>query len=100
GAQPDDRAAASAHGHRIVRALARRQAFVRAHHGGDPALAGAAVRHADSLHLRAGGRALAAAAVLLGGMKLPRIGITMGDAAGVGPEVVLKALKHLDVYAL
>jgi 4-hydroxythreonine-4-phosphate dehydrogenase len=33
-------------------------------------------------------------------MKLPRIGITMGDAAGVGPEVVLKALKHLDVYAL
>jgi 4-hydroxythreonine-4-phosphate dehydrogenase len=30
----------------------------------------------------------------------PRIGITMGDAAGVGPEVVLKALKHLDVYAL
>ena len=23
----------------------------------------------------------------------------MGDAAGVGPEVVLKALKHLDVYA-
>jgi len=24
----------------------------------------------------------------------------MGDAAGVGPEVVLKALKHLDVYAL
>jgi 4-hydroxythreonine-4-phosphate dehydrogenase len=30
---------------------------------------------------------------------LPRIGITMGDPAGVGPEVVLKALKHLDVYA-
>ena len=24
----------------------------------------------------------------------------MGDAAGVGPEVVLKALKHLDVYAI
>ena len=24
----------------------------------------------------------------------------MGDAAGVGPEVVLKALKHLDVYAV
>ncbi len=24
----------------------------------------------------------------------------MGDPAGVGPEVVLKALKHLDVYAL
>ena len=33
-------------------------------------------------------------------MTLPRIGITMGDPAGVGPEVVLKALKHLDVYAL
>ena len=33
-------------------------------------------------------------------MKLPVIGITMGDPAGVGPEVVLKALKHLDVYAL
>jgi 4-hydroxythreonine-4-phosphate dehydrogenase len=30
---------------------------------------------------------------------LPIVGITMGDAAGVGPEVVLKALKHLDVYA-
>ncbi|MEW6689786.1 MAG: 4-hydroxythreonine-4-phosphate dehydrogenase PdxA [Pseudomonadota bacterium] len=33
-------------------------------------------------------------------MKLPRIGITMGDPAGVGPEVVMKTLKHLDVYAL
>ncbi len=33
-------------------------------------------------------------------MTLPRIGITMGDPAGVGPEVVLKALKRLDVYAL
>ena len=33
-------------------------------------------------------------------MTLPRIGITMGDPAGVGPEVVLKALKHLDVYAI
>ena len=32
-------------------------------------------------------------------MTLPVIGITMGDPAGVGPEVVLKALKHLDVYA-
>ena len=32
-------------------------------------------------------------------MTTPRIGITMGDPAGVGPEVVLKALKHLDVYA-
>ena len=33
-------------------------------------------------------------------MKRPVIGITMGDPAGVGPEVVLKALKHLDVYAM
>ena len=31
--------------------------------------------------------------------KLPVIGITMGDAAGVGPEVVLKALAHPEVYA-
>jgi 4-hydroxythreonine-4-phosphate dehydrogenase len=32
-------------------------------------------------------------------MNTPRIGITMGDAAGVGPEVVLKALAHPEVYA-
>ena len=31
-------------------------------------------------------------------MKLPLIGITMGDPAGVGPEVVLKALTHAEVY--
>lgn len=31
-------------------------------------------------------------------MTLPRIGITMGDAAGVGPEVVMKALAHAEVY--
>ena len=31
-------------------------------------------------------------------MTLPRIGITMGDPAGVGPEVVLKALAHAPVY--
>jgi 4-phospho-D-threonate 3-dehydrogenase / 4-phospho-D-erythronate 3-dehydrogenase len=30
--------------------------------------------------------------------KLPIIGITMGDAAGVGPEVVMKALAHAEVY--
>jgi 4-phospho-D-threonate 3-dehydrogenase / 4-phospho-D-erythronate 3-dehydrogenase len=28
----------------------------------------------------------------------PKIGITMGDAAGVGPEVVMKALAHASVY--
>ncbi len=33
-------------------------------------------------------------------MNLPRIGITMGDAAGVGPEVVMKALAHREVYAM
>jgi 4-hydroxythreonine-4-phosphate dehydrogenase len=31
-------------------------------------------------------------------MKLPVIGITMGDPAGVGPEVVVKALAHGEVY--
>ena len=28
----------------------------------------------------------------------PLLGITMGDPAGVGPEVVLKALQHVDVF--
>ena len=32
-------------------------------------------------------------------MSHPRIGITMGDPAGVGPEVVVKALAHAEVYA-
>ncbi|OGA40179.1 MAG: 4-hydroxythreonine-4-phosphate dehydrogenase PdxA [Betaproteobacteria bacterium RIFCSPLOWO2_12_FULL_68_19] len=32
-------------------------------------------------------------------MKLPVVGITMGDAAGVGPEVVMKALARADPYA-
>jgi 4-hydroxythreonine-4-phosphate dehydrogenase len=32
-------------------------------------------------------------------MNRPRIAITMGDPAGVGPEVVMKALAHEDVYA-
>jgi 4-hydroxythreonine-4-phosphate dehydrogenase len=30
---------------------------------------------------------------------LPVIGITMGDATGVGPEVVVKSLTHASVYA-
>ncbi|POR52982.1 4-hydroxythreonine-4-phosphate dehydrogenase [Paraburkholderia eburnea] len=30
---------------------------------------------------------------------IPVIGITMGDAAGVGPEVVAKSLTHAQVYA-
>lgn len=29
----------------------------------------------------------------------PRLAITLGDPAGIGPEVVLKALMHDDVYA-
>lgn len=28
----------------------------------------------------------------------PIIGITMGDAAGIGPEIIVKALNHEDVY--
>ncbi len=30
--------------------------------------------------------------------ELPIVGITLGDVAGIGPEVVLKALGHPDVY--
>ena len=33
-------------------------------------------------------------------MNLPRIAITMGDAAGVGPEIVMKSLGHAEVYRL
>jgi 4-hydroxythreonine-4-phosphate dehydrogenase len=29
---------------------------------------------------------------------LPAIGITMGDAAGVGPEIIMKSLAHVDLY--
>ncbi len=31
---------------------------------------------------------------------LPRIGITMGDAAGIGPEIIVKALTHKNVYQI
>src|SRR5450755_4413874 len=31
-------------------------------------------------------------------MPLPRIAITMGDAAGVGPEIIMKSLAHSEVY--
>ena len=31
-------------------------------------------------------------------LKKPVIGITMGDAAGVGPEIIVKALKHSNIY--
>jgi 4-phospho-D-threonate 3-dehydrogenase / 4-phospho-D-erythronate 3-dehydrogenase len=33
-------------------------------------------------------------------MTLPRIAITMGDAAGVGPEIVMKSLGHAEAYAM
>src|ERR1051326_1409057 len=32
-------------------------------------------------------------------MHRPRIAITMGDAAGVGPEIIMKSLGHRDLYA-
>ena len=31
-------------------------------------------------------------------MSQPRIAITMGDAAGVGPEIIMKSLGHRDLY--
>ena len=30
----------------------------------------------------------------------PKIGLTMGDAAGIGPEIILKALGHKSVYSM
>jgi 4-hydroxythreonine-4-phosphate dehydrogenase len=33
-------------------------------------------------------------------MNLPRIAITMGDAAGVGPEIVMKSLAHAEVFRI
>ena len=33
-------------------------------------------------------------------MKRPILGITMGDAAGVGPEIIVKALKKEDIYKI
>lgn len=33
-------------------------------------------------------------------MKRPILGITMGDAAGVGPEIIVKALQKEDVYKI
>jgi len=31
-------------------------------------------------------------------MELPIIAITMGDAAGVGPEIIMKSLAHAELY--
>ena len=31
---------------------------------------------------------------------LPRIGITMGDAAGIGPEIIVKALSYQNIYQM
>jgi 4-phospho-D-threonate 3-dehydrogenase / 4-phospho-D-erythronate 3-dehydrogenase len=33
-------------------------------------------------------------------MMKPVIGITMGDAAGIGPEIIVKALAHREVYQM
>lgn len=33
-------------------------------------------------------------------MSLPIIGITMGDPAGIGPEILLKALQNKDIYKI
>ena len=30
----------------------------------------------------------------------PKIGITMGDAAGIGPEIIVKALAHENIYSM
>ena len=30
----------------------------------------------------------------------PKIGITMGDAAGIGPEIIVKALTHESIYSM
>src|SRR5699024_722416 len=30
-------------------------------------------------------------------MNIPIIGITMGDASGVGPEIIVKSLAHTDI---
>ncbi len=35
-----------------------------------------------------------------GKAKLPRIAITMGDPAGVGPEIIMKSLAHREVYQI
>ena len=34
------------------------------------------------------------------GAMLPRIGITMGDAAGIGPEIIVKVLKNRYIYQI
>lgn len=31
-------------------------------------------------------------------MRKPVIGITMGDAAGIGPEIILKCLSQKEIY--
>ena len=36
----------------------------------------------------------------MGGDKRPLLAITMGDPAGIGPEICLKALRHDELYAI
>ena len=33
-------------------------------------------------------------------MKGPVVAITMGDAAGIGPEITCKSLQHPDLYEI
>src|SRR5215471_17012525 len=34
----------------------------------------------------------------MNGTSLPIVGITMGDAAGIGPEIIMKSFGHSDLY--
>ena len=34
------------------------------------------------------------------GVRKPKIGITMGDAAGIGPEIIVKALAYESIYSV
>jgi 4-hydroxy-L-threonine phosphate dehydrogenase PdxA len=38
------------------------------------------------------------ASIQANGNRCPRIGITMGDPAGIGPEIIVKALAHKQIY--
>lgn len=33
-------------------------------------------------------------------VRKPKIGLTMGDAAGIGPEIIVKALTHKSIYSV
>ena len=50
------------------------------------------------IHIRVDGASLHRSKLLRSYMELPLIGITMGDPAGVGPEVIVKALSHPEIF--